>query len=348
MLVAAISACGQSTSAQRGPTTSAFPSSASGTLHLYNWSDYLDREQLAEFTAETGIDVVLDVYDSNETMIAKLQSGGTGYDVIFPSDYAVTALRDAGLLVPIDVRSFPNFSNVKPEFQNVEWDKDRTYTAPYMYGTTGIACNPSKSDCAAITSWRDYFTTSDRSVSTIKDETDVVSAALRAVGVPVTDLCTSDKSKYAAALELLQGFRPMAIDSDSSTERMLNGDSGLMETWNGEIRRMRTRIPDIVYIYPSEGVTRWADNMAVPVGAQNIDAAKVFINWMMDPKHIAAQSNYTGYDNSIVGSDAYMGADLTSDPAIIPPPGVLMAPTPDCSADVRELYTQVFTTWLAQ
>ena len=175
-----------------------------------------------------------------------------------------------------------------------------------------------------------------------------VSAALRAVGVPGTDLCTDDKTKYAAALALLKGFHPIAIDSDSSTERMLNGDSGLMQTWNGEIRRMRTKIADIVYIYPSEGVNRWADNMAIPFGAQNVNAAKIFINWMMDPQHVAAQSNYTGYDNAIEGSAAYMGADLTEDPAIIPPAGVRMNPTPDCSQDVRDLYTQVFTTWLAQ
>jgi spermidine/putrescine transport system substrate-binding protein len=348
LLAGSLAACRSADTTQPATSASGFPTSAAGTLHLYNWTDYLDRGQLAEFTKETGIEVVLDVYDSNETMMAKLQNGGTGYDVIFPSDYAVTALREAGLLVPIDVQSFPNFPNIKPEFQSVPWDEQREYTAPYMYGTTGIACNPNKSNCAAITSWHDYFTTTDPSVSSIKDEGDVVSAALRAVGVPSTDLCTSDKSQYAAALNLLKGFHPMAIDSDSSTERMLNGDSGLMQTWNGEIRRMRTRIPDIIYIYPVEGVNRWSDNMAVPVGAQNIDAAKVFINWMMDPQHIAAQSNYTGYDNSIEGASAYMGADLTSDPAIIPPAGVSMNPTPDCPQQVRDLYSEVFTTWLAQ
>lgn len=345
-VAAALAACGSSPTSE--PTRGAFPTAASGVLHVYNWTDYIDRDQIALFEQETGITVELDVYDSNETLIAKLQNGGTGYDVIFPSDYAVSALRQLNLLSEIDLPAFPNFDSVKPEFKDVAWDPGRRYSAPYMYGTTGIACNPASFDCSSISSWRDYFTTSDPKVSSIKDEGDVVSAALRAVGVPGDQLCTAPRTAFVDAQKLLAGFRPRAIDSDSSTERMLNGDSDLMQTWNGEIRRMRTRIPDIVYIYPSEGVNRWADNMAVPVSAQNPAAAKVFINWMMDPQHIAAQSAYTGYDNSIVGSAQYMPADLTSDPAIVPPAGVLMHPAPDCPQEVRDLYSEVFTSWLAQ
>jgi spermidine/putrescine transport system substrate-binding protein len=130
----------------------------------------------------------------------------------------------------------------------------------------------------------------------------------------------------------------------------MSGVSAMALTWNGEVHRARAKVADIEYIYPTEGANRWADNMAIPVGATNIDAAKLFINWMMDPKVIASQSNYTAYDNGISGSEKYMDAALTSDPAIVPPADVVgrLTQSPDCPQDVRDLYTQVFTTFVAQ
>mgnify|MGYP003348526524 CR=1 FL=1 len=109
------------------------------------------------------------------------------------------------------------FGNIKDAYRNVPWDPQRQFSAPFMYGTTGIVCNPAASNCDAITSWRDYFTTTDPKVSSIKDELEVVSAALRAVGVPAADLCKPDSAAFQRASDLLAGFSPMAIDSDSST-----------------------------------------------------------------------------------------------------------------------------------
>ena len=345
-----LAACGSASAPTTQVSARPYPTAASGTLHIYNWTNYIDPAEIDRFTKETGITVVLDVYDSNETMLAKLQSGSTGYDVIFPSDYMVTQLKQLGLILPIDIAHFPNAKNIKDEFVSVPWDSDRMYSAPYMYGTTGIACDPAGSDCSAVKSWHDFFTSKDPKLSTIKDEMEVVSAALRAVGVSGDQLCTATTDKFAQAEKLLADFSPMAVDSDSSTERMLNSTSTLELTWNGEAHRMRTKLPNLEYIYPTEGVNRWADNMAVPVGATNPDAAMVFINWMMDPKNIGAESNFTGYDNSIVGSLAFMEPTITSDPAVVPPADVVsrMSAFPDCPQDVRDLYSQVFTTWLAK
>jgi spermidine/putrescine transport system substrate-binding protein len=113
---------------------------------------------------------------------------------------------------------------------------------------------------------------------------------------------------------------------------------------------MKEKVPSVEYIYPSEGLNLWADNLAVPVGAPNLDNAKIFINWMMDPKNAAAESNFSGYDNGILGSDAYMNDSLKIDPAVVPPAEVqsLIAATPPCDQEARDLYTQVFETWLSQ
>lgn len=351
-----LSACGGETTATDGASAPAsapasaeeFPTTGSGVVNVYNWTDYIDPEELKRFTAETGIEVVLDTYDSNETLLAKLQSGATGYDVIVPSDYMVAQMVELGLLQDIGVSSFPNGGNIKDNLVDVYWDSGRNYSAPWNYGTTGIACNfAAEPECANIKSWMDYFTAGLPKMDSLKDQVEVVSAALRAVGVAGDDLCTDDTAKYIEAEELLAGFKPDVIESDGGIERVVAGTSNVRHAWNGSTHRMTVENPDVQYIYPSEGINLWADNLAVPVGAPNLDNAKIFINWMMSPESAGAQSNFSGYDNGIKGSDAFMDESLKTDPAVVVPADkqALLSPLPNCSEEVRELYTQVFTTW---
>jgi spermidine/putrescine transport system substrate-binding protein len=352
-LVVSLAGCGSestgSNSATDAPSTAAgaFPTSGSGELRLYNWTDYLDPEELDRFTEETGIEIILDTYDSNETLLAKLQSGSTGYDVIVPSDYMVQQMIELNLLQDIGVKNFPNAKNIKPEAMNVPFDDGRNFTAPYMYGTTGIICNPvAEPGCNDIKSWKDFFTLGLDKTDAMKDQVEIVSSALRATGVPAAELCTTDKAKYLAAQELLSGFKPDVIESDGSLERMLSGTSNVRQNWNGDAHRMKVENPDLVYIYPSEGLNQWTDHFAVPVGAPNVDNAKIFLNWMMDPKNIAMQTNFTGYDNSITGSSDFFDQALKDDPAVnVPAEYVdLISPIPNCGEEARELYTQVFTS----
>jgi spermidine/putrescine transport system substrate-binding protein len=349
-----LSACGGETTAdpsasETTATTGDFPTTGSGVVNVYNWTDYIDPEEIKRFTAETGIEVILDTYDSNETLLAKLQSGATGYDVIVPSDYMVKQMIDLGLLQNVGVSSFPNGGNIKERLVDVYWDEGRNYSAPWMYGTTGIACNfAAEPECANIKSWKDYFTAGLPKMDSLKDQVEVVSAALRATGVPAADLCTTDKAKYIAAEELLAGFKPAVIDSDAGIERVTTGTSNVRHSWNGGTHRMTVEIPEVQYIYPSEGLNLWADNLAVPVGAPNLDNAKIFINWFMDPKAAGKESNFSGYDNGIKGSEEFMDEALKTDPAVIVPADkqALISPVPNCGEEARELYTQVFTTWL--
>ena len=350
-----LSACGGESTADTGtnaPATSAageFPTSGSGELHLYNWTDYIDPELLDRFTAETGIEVILDTFDSNETLLAKLQAGATGYDVIVPSDYMVQQMADLGMLQAVDVASFPNGKNIAPEFMDVYFDPGRKYTAPYMYGTTGIACNTKlEPACANIKSWKDLFTGNYDKVNMLKDQVEVVSAGLRAVGVSPTDLCTTDKAKYAAVEKLFAGFKPDVIDSDGGNERMITGNAHIRQGWNGDTHRAKMENPDVEFIYPSEGLNFWSDHMAIPVGAPNLDNAKIFMNWMMEPANMAQASNFSGYNNAITGTDSLLSDELKNDPAVVIPEEFksLLSPVPNCSPEARDLYTQVFTTWL--
>jgi spermidine/putrescine transport system substrate-binding protein len=335
------------TSAAASAPASEFPTTGTGEVHLYNWTDYINPDELTRFEEETGIKVVLDTFDSNETMLAKIQSGATGYDVLVPSDYMVAQMIELGLLENIGVNSFPNAVHLKDNMLGVYWDANRDYSAPYMYGTTGIGCNADKEDCSKITSWADYFASDSASIDSLNDQTEVVSAALRAAGVPAADLCTTDKAQYAKAQEILAGFKPSVINSDGGIERVVAGTSTIRHAWNGSVHRMKAEIPAVEYIYPSEGLNLWADNFVVPVGAPNLENAKIFINWMMDPKNIAMESNFSGYDNGIKGSDEFMDESLKTDPAVVVPADkvALMTPTPNCGQEARDLYTEVFTSW---
>ncbi len=350
-----LSACGGESTATDGasaPATAAageFPTSGSGVVNLYNWTDYIDPELLDKFEAETGIEVILDTFDSNETLLAKLQSGATGYDIIMPSDYMVEQMIGLGMLQEVDVASFPNGKYIAPEFMDVYFDPGRKFTGPYMYGTTGIACNTKlEPECENIKSWEDLFTGNYAKVNALKDQVEIVSAALRATGVSAADLCTTDTAKYVAAEEMLANFKPAVIDNDGGNERMITGQVHIRTSWNGDTHRMKMENPDIIFIYPSEGLNFWSDHMAIPVGAPNLDNAKIFINWLMDPANMAAASNFSGYNNAITGTADLMNDELKNDPGVIVPEEnkALLSPIPNCGEEARELYTEVFNTWL--
>ena len=325
-----------------------FPTPNGGELNLYNWTDYISPELLDRFQTETGITVNLDNYDSNETLLAKLQAGGANYDVIVPSDYMVAQMIELGLLQEVDPAAFPNGQYIKPEFLDVYFDPGRKYTAPYMYGTTGIAYDPTKTG-VEITSWADFFDADSPAagkIGTLNDQVEVIHAALRAVG---SAPCSTNRDDYVKVEELLKNWKPgvAVINSDGVIGRMASGEQIMHMMWNGAFTRSQADNPNLQYVYPAEGINLWQDNFAVPNGAQNVDNAKIFINWMMDPKNIGEATNFVGYDNGITGSDAFMTPELASNPAVVIPEEfkALAQPTPGCPVEAIDLYDQVWTNF---
>jgi spermidine/putrescine transport system substrate-binding protein len=360
----ALSACGGETTMEGGAATEAaatteaaaeapassgdFPTPNGGSLNLYNWTDYISPDVLKRFEEETGISVKLDNFDSNETLLSKLQAGGANYDVIVPSDYMVAQMVELGLLEEVDPASFPNGSNIKPEFMDVYFDPGRKYSAPYMYGTTGIAYDPTKTG-VEVTSWADFFDADSPAagkIGTLNDQVEVIHAALRATGA---EPCSTNRDDYIKVEELLAGWKPnvAVINSDGVIGRMASGEQNMHMMWNGAFTRAQADNANLKYVYPSEGITLWSDNFAVPVGAQNLDNAKIFINWMMDPANIGEATNFVGYDNGISGSAEFMDPALGSnDAVIIPEEFVSLAnPVPGCSVEAIDLYDQVWTNF---
>ena len=319
-----------------------------GELNLYNWTDYISEDLLARFSEETGIAVNLSNYDSNETMLATLAAGATGYDVIVPSDYIIPQLIDQDLIQPIDAFALENAANIDPAFLDPYFDVGRVYTAPYLYGTTGLAVDTSQVP-EPPTSWAEFFAVpegSDGSIGMMNDQIEVIHAVLRAVG---TQPCSTDPADYAAAEELLDAFKPSVsvINSDGIIERMASGENSIHMEWNGAAYRSSLENPNLVYVYASDGLTLWQDNFAVPTGAPNLEQAKVFINWMMDPQNIAEATNWNAYGNAIVGSDAFVDDDLASSPMVVPSAEQLSyaAPVETCPLEATDLYDRLWTSF---
>lgn len=294
-------------------------SAASKELHLYNWSNYMPPDLLKRFEAETGIHVTMDTYDSNETLIAKLEAGGSGYDVVVPTGSFVPNLIKEGLLQKIDVDQLPNFKNVHAPFDKPVFDPERAYTAPYMWGITGIAYDTTKVKGGTIEdSWKELFEPRPDFVGNIgmlKDPGEVIGAASYYLGFPY---CMTDPKQGQQVLDLLlkQKQAVKVYDAEGTVDRVAGGEVTMELMWNGSFHRAHKKLANVAYVFPKEGMEFWPDNLAIPKGAPNVDNAKTFLNWMMEPKNAAEVSNFTGYNNAITGSEQYLTPELRDDPTI--------------------------------
>ena len=329
-------------------TLSATGASADGELRLYNWSNYFPPELLEKFEAETGTKVSIDNYASEEDLLAKLQAGGGGYDVIFPGTTTLGVMVKQDLLEPIEVNGMENFQNVLPAHQTIAGDEDRKFSAPYMWGTTGFTYLPSKvPDGKMEESWAAIFNPAEElkgNIAMLNEMSDVWNAAAYNLGI---SKCTEDSDEAQKILDLLMAQKPSVklYSNDGTIDRMVAEEVAVHMQWNGAAHRVKAKQPDAVYVYPKEGVTFWTDAMAVPKGAPNLDNAKTFINWMMMPENAAIASNYTGYSNAIKGSGEFLKDDLKNDPAVNTPEeyGERLRPYQACSDKSRDLRERVWT-----
>ena len=320
-----------------------------GELFLYNWSNYMPPELLEKFEQETGIDVTLDVYESNEAMLAKLQAGAAGYDVVVPSDYMVGILIDEGLAEKIDASGMENFKNVRKPFDAPPFDPERAYSAPYLWGTTGLAYDSERVPGGELEqSWAPFFEPPDElsgQIAALNDEVGLYNAGAYYTGV---DKCTEDPAEAEQILDVLMAQKPhlAMYSSEGTIDRMIAGEVAVHMMWNGAAHRAKMERPSIVYVYPEEGTGFWNDNLVVPKGAPNLDNARTFINWMMEPENIAQASNFAGYMNAIQGSGEYLEESLRDDPAVNMPDEYAdrLRPAEACSPEARELRNRVWTS----
>ncbi len=320
---------------------------AEKVLYFYNWTDYYPTELLAKFEKDTGIKVILDGYDSNETLLSKLQSGGAKYDVIVPSDYIIPGLVQDKLIQEIDTSSMSNFATLREEFKNPDFDPGRKYSAPYLWGVTGIAYDSAQVPGGKLDgSWSVFFDPPkelDGKIAALDISSELITAASIYLGI---SQCTESKEDAAKILALLEAQKPRLklYSADSTVDRMAAGEVAMHHLWNGATARASAQRPTIRFIYPKEGTPMFRDNFAVPVSAPHPENAKIFINWMMSPENAAAVSNAIAYSNS-TQSDQYLSVQWRMNDAINMPAEFKdrLVPIKDCSPAARDLQDKIWT-----
>ena len=266
-------------------------------LSFYNWTGYVAKSTIPGFEKQTGIQVTQDFYTSNEELLAKLQAGGTGYDVIVPSDYMVGIMIKSDVIQPLDKSKIPNFKNIGENFRGLSYDPDNEYSVPYQWGTTGILYN--KKEIGELEeSWNAMWDPEfEGKIGMLNDVRETMGAALYRLGYSVNTTDPDQLDEAEAALKeqkpLLRGY----FDSHSGSLPLVeNGDLLLGHLFSGDAFLALSRSPDFDYIVPKPGATRWTDNMAIPAGAEHPDNAHKFINYILDAKVGAALTNFTYFN----------------------------------------------------
>lgn len=260
-------------------------------LNLYNWADYVDEDQLAAFGKEFGCKVVVDTFDSNESMYAKLKAGATGYDVIFPSSYMAKAMNEQGMLMPLDHAKLPNLANLDDGFTALLIDKKHLYSVPYAFSYTGIAYRKDKVDAPPAT-W-DLFADPAYAgrITLLNDIREVIGAALMKLGY---SLNSTDESQINAAADLvIQWKKNIAkFDSEQYKTGIDSAEFVIVQGYSSDIQMVSEDNDQIGMLFPREGMSACFDDMVIPANSDNPELALAFINFMCRAEVAAANMEW--------------------------------------------------------
>jgi spermidine/putrescine transport system substrate-binding protein len=320
---------------------------AAGQLSIYNWFDYIPQELLDKFSKEHDVEVTLDTYDSNETLLSRLKAGVTGYDIAVPGDYMVQILIQEDMLEKVQPNQMENFKHMDPQWVDVYWDPGREYSVPYQWGTTSFMVD-SEVYAGNIDTLEIIFNPPQElsgKINMLKDVNDVLNMGLRYLGFA---RCNDNPEELKKLNELLQSGKPhwLSFNSDGAKEILVSGDAAAGMIWNGFGMRARAEKASLKYAYPKQGFTGWMDNIVVLKGAPNRENASLFVNFMLDPENAAALTNFARYTAGVKGTEPYLDAELATAPELKLPEGTKPEFVPPCPENVVRLYDRIWTNLL--
>ena len=335
-------------------------------LNIYNWSDYIGDDTIANFEKETGIKVRYDTFDSNETLHAKLVAGKTGYDIVVPSSNWAKIQIEGGLFAKLDKSKIATYGNLDPFVmkQLATMDQGNQHIVPWMWGITTVGINVDKLKAALgnlpmpDNAWdlifKPEYAAKAKScgVSVLDSGDEVFPAALRYLGKPPYSKNPAD---YQAAAKLLEGIRPSIslFSSSGYINDLASGSLCLVLGWNGDISIAAARAREakngnhIEVLLPKTGAVMFFDTMAIPVDATHVDNAYKFISYIYRPEVNAGLVNKVLYSNPVPAAAKFIKPDVRSNKTVFMSPADLarMVPPEAVSSDIRRIRTRLYTTF---
>lgn len=321
------------------------PAFAEGELKVYHWFEYIPQELVDKFTAETGIAVTIDTYDSNEAMLASLKAGKLGqYDVAVPGDYMVQIMAGEGLLDSFTREELPNFGNIDPKWIDVPFDPGRQSSIPYQWGTTAFSVNRDvyQGDIGSLAIIFDPPEELKGKINVLDSQGEVLALASIYMGLPQ---CSTDKTQLKALSDMLVAAKAnwASFGSDTAKDVLVSGDAAAGMIYNGFSAKARAEGANVEYAYPKEGMVVWMDNMVLLKDAPNRENALKFMNFLLEPENAAAVTNYAAYTSGVMGVEPFLDEAIKSSPETNPPAS---APTGSfvlvCDEATQKLYDAIW------
>ncbi|SDZ06638.1 spermidine/putrescine transport system substrate-binding protein [Proteiniborus ethanoligenes] len=266
-------------------------------LNVYNWGDYIDETVIEDFEKEFNIKVNYEDFATNEEMYVKIKSGGTDYDVVFPSDYMIEKMIKEDLLLKLDMANIPNYENIDDRFKNLDFDPNNEYSVPYMWGTVGILYNQ-KIVQEPVDSWDILWDSKYKGqILMLDSQRDSIAVALKKLGYSMN---SRNLQELEEAKEELINQKPLllAYVGDEVKDMMIGEEAALAVVWSGDAVYMMEENEDLRYVVPKEGSNYWFDNMVIPKTSNNKKEAEMFINYMSRPDVALKNTRYIGYSTA--------------------------------------------------
>jgi putrescine transport system substrate-binding protein len=305
-------------------------------VNVYNWTDYIDPTVLEDFTKETGIRVVYDMYDNNEIVETKLLAGRSGYDVVAPSGPFLARLIRAGVFLKLDKSRLTNAGNIWPEIaaRLATHDPGNLHAVNYMWGTTGIGINVAKvrerlGPNAPLNSWdllmKPEFSSKlkDCGIHVLDAPEDIFPGVMKYLGLNPDSKAEADLRKAADALVKVRG-NVRKFHSSEYINALANGEICMAVGYSGDVLQARKRAEEakngveIAYIIPREGALMWFDSFAIPADARNVAEAHAFIDFMLRPAIAARNSNVVSYASGNLPARELVKPEIRNNPGVYP------------------------------
>jgi spermidine/putrescine transport system substrate-binding protein len=318
---------------------------AEGKLSIYHWFEYIPQELLDKFSAEYDVEVTMDTFDSNESMLASLKAGKLGsYDVAVPGDYMVEIMGGEGMLDTFEPGELSNFGNIEPQWVDVSFDSGRHSSIPYQWGSTSFSVNRDVYQGDINTTDILFNPPAELAgkINMLDSQGEVLALASMHLGIPQ---CTSDRDQLRALNDLLQSQKPnwASFSSDGAKDVLVSGDAAVGMIWNGFSAKAREEGANVEYAFPKQGFVVWMDNVVLLKDAPNRANALLFMNFLLEPENAAAVTNYAQYTAGVLGVSEYLEEAVANAPELSPPAGAEGQFIMACSQEVQTVYDKIWT-----